>query len=59
MKKIELTSDEYDIVMTALERYKNDMKAEAYAARDAFEPSTAYEEWINICTTIINIEDQA
>lgn len=59
MKRIEITDDQYVIVMTALERYKKEMKAEAYAARDAYEPSTAYEEWINTCATIINIEDQA
>ena len=59
MKKFEITNDQYDIVMTALERYKNEMKAEALAARESYEPSPAYEEWINTCATIINIEDQA
>lgn len=59
MKRFEITSDQYTIVMTALERYKNEMKKEALAARESYEPSPAYEEWISTCATICAIEDQA
>ena len=59
MRKFEVSDTDYNVIMNALERYRNEMREEVDAANKAFEPTLAYQEWINTCVAIVNMESQA
>ena len=58
MKTIEITNDQVDVLQTALAVYKHMLSEESKRRADMFEPNPEEEEYVKVCSLIMDIDIQ-